>query len=426
MRRHIDSALKILTKVFADGTYSNMAFYGENVSDMTTKIVYGVLEENVKLEYILSQLIQKKPQNMVYLLLKIGAYCLLNLTDVPAFAIVSECVEVAKKSGKSGVGGFVNAVLKKVSVGAYTLPEEGDDDYLSITYSKPKWFVDKLISQYGYGKALEIVSAKSDTREHARVNLRLAALSDVIAEFDKAGEEVVKSKVGGLLLNVSNTARRLFDKGLITYQSPSSMTAVNALNPSDGAAVLDLCSAPGGKAVYMAELCPQSVVVACDIHPHRISLIQKYKQRMHSPNIKAVLNDACVFNPDWEGAFDFVLVDAPCSCFGTFNKHPDVFLSKSEDDIKKLSAVQKSIVLNAARYLKDGGVMVYSTCTLFKEENDDVVDYIVNNTDMRLERIVNELYDKNDGIIRVLPHCEWDGFFIARFKKDVSNTGGDK
>ena len=117
MRKHIDSAYKILSKVYQDGTYSNMAFLGERVSDMSTRLVYGTLEENVKIDYILSQLIEKKPQKSVLTLLKIGTYALLNLSDVPKFAIVSECVEVAKSNGKGGASGFINAVLKKVADG---------------------------------------------------------------------------------------------------------------------------------------------------------------------------------------------------------------------------------------------------------------------------------------------------------------------
>ena len=128
MREHIDSAYKILSKVFQDGTYSNMALAGERVSDMSTRLVYGTLEENVKIDYILAQLIAKKPQKSVLVLLKIGTYALLNLTDVPKFAIVSECVEVAKSNGKGGASGFVNAVLKKVSDGQFTLPKENDEE----------------------------------------------------------------------------------------------------------------------------------------------------------------------------------------------------------------------------------------------------------------------------------------------------------
>ena len=424
MRKHIDSAYKILSKVFQEGTYSNMAFLGERVSDMSTRLVYGTLEENVKIEYILNQLVEKKPQKSVLTLLKIGTYALLSLTDVPKFAIVSECVEVAKSNGKGGASGFVNAVLKKVADNKFTLPSEREDCYLSVTYSKPKWFCDKLAMQYGKEKTIEIISAKSDTLEHIRINTRMATPSDVEFLLKKNKVEFKKSDVGGYIVKATDCVKHLFDKGLVTFQSPSSMLAVQSLNVTDGAQVLDICSAPGGKAVYMSEICPHGKITACDLYPHRVALIQKYKNRMHTPNVKAIQADACVLKDEWKDSFDFVLCDAPCSCLGTFKKHPDVFLNKDEKCVEELADTQRKIIENAAKYLKVGGRMVYSTCTLFKEENEDVVnDFLAKNDGFTLEkidgldRIDGGKYKNNDGTIQILPHEEYDGFFIAKLKR---------
>lgn len=424
MRKHIDSAYKILSKVYQDGTYSNMAFLGERVSDMSTRLVYGTLEENVKIDYILSQLIEKKPQKSVLTLLKIGTYALLNLSDVPKFAIVSECVEVAKSNGKGGASGFINAVLKKVADGKYSLPKESDENYLSVKYSKPQWFCDKLEKQYGKEVARIILSAKSTTLEHIRINSRMATESDVEFLLKKNKTDFKKSDVGGYIVKANDTVRHMFDKGLVTFQSPSSILAVKALGVTDGAQILDICSAPGGKAVYMSELCPHGKVVACDLYPHRVALIQKYKNRMHTPNVKAVQADACVLNEEWKDAFDFVLCDAPCSCLGTFKKHPDVFLNKDESCISELAATQRKILENAAKYLKVGGAMVYSTCTLFEEENENVVhDFLEKNVDFvlehisGLEKIDGGKYLDNKGMIQILPHDEYDGFFIAKIRR---------
>lgn len=424
MRKHIDSAYKILSKVYQDGTYSNMAFLGERVSDMSTRLVYGTLEENVKIDYILSQLIEKKPQKSVLTLLKIGTYALLNLSDVPKFAIVSECVEVAKSNGKGGASGFINAVLKKVADGKYSLPKESDENCLSVTYSKPQWFCDKLEKQYGKEVARIILSAKSTTLEHIRINSRMTTESDVEFLLKKNKTDFKKSDVGGYIVKANDTVRHMFDKGLVTFQSPSSILAVKALGVTDGAQILDICSAPGGKAVYMSELCPHGKVVACDLYPHRVALIQKYKNRMHTPNVKAVQADACVLNDGWKDAFDFVLCDAPCSCLGTFKKHPDVFLNKDESCISELAATQRQILENAAKYLKVGGAMVYSTCTLFKEENENVVhDFLEKNVDFvlehisGLEKIDGGKYLDNKGMIQILPHDEYDGFFIAKIRR---------
>lgn len=424
MRKHIDSAYKILSKVYQDGTYSNMAFLGERVSDMSTRLVYGTLEENVKIDYILLQLIEKKPQKSVLTLLKIGTYALLNLSDVPKFAIVSECVEVAKSNGKGGASGFINAVLKKVADGKYSLPKESDENYLSVTYSKPQWFCDKLEKQYGKEVARIILSAKSTTLEHIRINSRMATESDVEFLLKKNKTDFKKSDVGGYIVKANDTVRHMFDKGLVTFQSPSSILAVKALGVTDGAQILDICSAPGGKAVYMSELCPHGKVVACDLYPHRVALIQKYKNRMHTPNVKAVQADACLLNEEWKDAFDFVLCDAPCSCLGTFKKHPDVFLNKDESCINELATTQRQILENAAKYLKVGGAMVYSTCTLFEEENENVVhDFLEKNVDFvlehisGLEKIDGGKYLDNKGMIQILPHDEYDGFFIAKIRR---------
>ena len=424
MRKHIDSAYKILSKVYQDGTYSNMAFLGERVSDMSTRLVYGTLEENVKIDYILSQLIEKKPQKSVLTLLKIGTYALLNLSDVPKFAIVSECVEVAKSNGKGGASGFINAVLKKVADGKYSLPKESDENYLSVTYSKPRWFCDKLEKQYGKEVARSILSAKSTTLEHIRINSRMATESDVEFLLKKNKTDFKKSDVGGYIVKANDAVRHMFDKGLVTFQSPSSILAVKALGVTDGAQILDICSAPGGKAVYMSELCPHGKVVACDLYPHRVALIQKYKNRMHTPNVKAVQADACVLNEEWKDAFDFVLCDAPCSCLGTFKKHPDVFLNKDESCISELAATQRQILENAAKYLKVSGAMVYSTCTLFEEENENVVhDFLEKDVDFvlehisGLEKIDGGKYLDNKGMIQILPHDEYDGFFIAKIRR---------
>lgn len=424
MRKHIDSAYKILSKVYQDGTYSNMAFLGERVSDMSTRLVYGTLEENVKIDYILSHLIEKKPQKSVLTLLKIGTYALLNLSDVPKFAIVSECVEVAKSNGKGGASGFINAVLKKVADGKYSLPKESDENYLSVTYSKPRWFCDKLEKQYGKEVARSILSAKSTTLEHIRINSRMATESDVEFLLKKNKTDFKKSDVGGYIVKANDAVRHMFDKGLVTFQSPSSILAVKALGVTDGAQILDICSAPGGKAVYMSELCPHGKVVACDLYPHRVALIQKYKNRMHTPNVKAVQADACVLNEEWKDTFDFVLCDAPCSCLGTFKKHPDVFLNKDESCISELATTQRQILENAAKYLKVGGAMVYSTCTLFEEENENVVqDFLEKNVDFvlehvsGLEKIDGGKYLDNKGMIQILPHDEYDGFFIAKIRR---------
>ncbi len=421
MKKYFLQAHRILAEIYCDGKYGNMAFYGAGTDDMTTKLVYGVLENDVKIEYVVSELVQKKPQKSILILLKIGIYALENLTEVPQFAIVSECVEAAKALGKSGASGFVNAVLKKVATKSYTLPKEDDADYLSVTYSKPQWFVDRLIVQYGKETALTVLSAQSQHFEHIRINSRVSSVKEVCKRLDGEGEKYTLSEVGGISVRATATVKRMFEEGMITYQSPSSMLAVQALAPKKGERILDLCSAPGGKAVYMSETCES--VTACELHPHRINLIEKYKKRMLAKNIVCVQCDATKLREEWIGKFDKVLADVPCSCMGTFLKHPDVFLTRAERQIKSLAQTQKAILFNAAKYVRKGGIVVYSTCTLFEEENGKVVESLLNEGGFMLDGIeclsgvAGGKYDGSGGSVQILPQGEYDGFYIARIKK---------
>lgn len=414
MKEHILAACKLLSEIYTDRTYADRVFDGENASALSVRLVFGVLERDTEISFILAQLAEKQPQKPVRILLKVGAYALLYLDNVPDYAIVSECVEAVRSMGKGGASGFVNAVLKRIAARRFSLPEPGAPDYLSVHYSKPEWFVDRLIAEFGEARAKAVLEDKGSDDVHLRVNSRVSSAEAVIKLLRAHAQEYMPSAVGGILTRVTPLVKSLFAEGVVTYQSPSSVLAVQALAPGDRAEVLDLCSAPGGKAVYASELAPGGRVTACDVHPHRLELVRKYCSRMRADNVTPVLSDATVFEPRFEGRFDFVMADVPCTCFGTFRKHPDVFLQRGEDAIKQLSAVQKKILQNAVRYLKEGGVLVYSTCTLFREENSDNAEFA------RKLGLVPEKMPipfENDGTLQILPRGEWDGFFIARFRK---------
>lgn len=414
MKEQISAACAILSKVFSEGTYADRAFDNEDPAALTSRLVFGVLEKNVEIEYILLQLVEKNPKKFVHILLKVGIYALRYLDNVPDYAIVSECVEAAKSAGKGGAAGFVNAVLKRVAKREYRLPDPSDAEYLSVHYCVPQWFVDKLTVEYGKDVALDVLSARGTDEVHLRVNRRMSNLRAVEETLKKKGQEYSESEVGGLLTRVTPVVKQLFAQGVVTYQSPSSVLAVDALAPQGDVEILDLCSAPGGKAVYASELAPKGRVTACDLHPHRVALIKKYAERMHADNVKAVCADATVFDESLQNKFDFVMADVPCSCFGTYKKHPDVFLQRGEKVIPELASVQRKIISNAARYLKRGGVLVYSTCTLFSEENEDNARY-AQSLGLVPDRM--PINHPNDGTLRIMPHGEWDGFFIARFEK---------
>ena len=357
MRKYIDGALKILTKVFDDGSYSNRALSTDKTSDMTTKLVYGVLERNVEIEWVLSSLVKKQPKGKINTILKIGTYALLHLDNVPHFAIVSECVEVAKSNGLKGQSGFVNAVLKRVSRKEFSLPTD-EKRSLSVKYSLPMWFIDRLFAEYDKKDVVELFEKDFSTKESIRINSK--------HNFDEIKERLEKEKVDFLVKEYgtimasadSKAVKDMFNSGWITFQAVSSMKAVYALGIKGKSKILDLCSAPGGKAVLMGELSPESEIIACDLHKHRVDLIDKYAKRMEVDNVVPTLNDATKFRKGWENKFDYVLVDAPCSCFGTYKKHPDVFLNREYKHSVELSKLQKTILENAIKYTKKGGIIV--------------------------------------------------------------------
>lgn len=424
MRKYIFEAHAALKKIYLDKSYGDEALGRGDVSALGTKLTYGVLENDILLEYILDECVSKRPRSDVWILLKIGAYALLELTNVPQYAIVSECVEVSKRiRDAKGASGFVNAVLKRVAARDYKLPEEGDKNYTSVTTSKPQWFIDRLTREYGEEETKALLATRADGLEHIRANSRLTTIENVAKTLSEAGESFEFTDAGGLSVRVSDVVKKLFASGEITYQSPSSMLAVQAMGVTEGSAVLDLCSAPGGKAAYLSELNETGKITACELHPFRLKQIIKYAERMRATNILPMQFDATKFEKRFANAFDFVLVDAPCSCFGTYLKHPDVFLRRGESEISKLAATQKQILNNAAKYVAKGGVVLYSTCTIFDEENIDVVKPLLEDGKFALEHIDaldgidGGKYSDNNGAVRILPHGAYDGFFIAKLRR---------
>ena len=416
MRKYFDSALKILTKVFDEGSYSNRALSADKTSDMTTKLVYGVLERNVEIEHILSTLVKKTPKGKVHTLLKIGTYALMHLDNVPHFAIVSECVEVAKSNGMHGQSGFVNAVLKRVSRGEYTLPKERDKNYLSVKYSLPQWFIDILFKEYDKDDVQALLEGVVTTEETVRINSKRSR-QEVLDKLTKSKIKFAEGDCNTILADAdSKVVKDLFNSGHITFQATSSIKAVEALGVLGQAKVLDLCSAPGGKAVLIGETAPDCEVTACDLYKHRIELIEKYAKRMDVTNVNVVINDATKLRKEWIGKFDYVLVDAPCSCFGTYKKHPDVFLNRDYNDSLKIAKTQKTILQNAIEYAKVGGTIVYSTCTLFNVENIDVVNSVLSDS-VVLDNFDSANLPNDKATIRILPSDGSDGFFIAKLKK---------
>ena len=369
----------------------------------------GEREKNNELDFKLSKLVDKRPKSAICIVLKQGIYCLDYMDSLPDYAVVNNSVDLAKTINKGAYKGFVNAVLKRAATEKISLPD-GDGTYaLSIRYGYPEWAINKIFSEYGREKGKEIVAAQKRGGTHVRTNGLIYSDEKFERDLENAGYKFEKTKTG-YYVSMNPLLKKLFIEGRITYQSLTSTYAALALDVKDGQNVLDVCSAPGGKAIFVAEKNPTANVVACDIHPHRVELIGAYARRMHVKNVTPTLFDGTAFNKEWAGYFDRVLCDVPCSAMGIVKKQPDVLLNRNESDIAALKKVQYSILDNAKNYVKSGGLLVYSTCTIFKEENDDnVEEFLKNNNDF--EKYPSEF----DG--QYLPCDTHDGFFIRRLRR---------
>ncbi len=395
-------AIKTVDKVLNTGAYVSIALgdVKEDVRKSASPIVYGVLENYYSITYTLRALCEKAPKGTLKAVLYTALYALSG-SDIPAYAVVNESVEYAKMAVGDKQAKFVNAVLNRAVKKDYQL-ELTKDEELEATYNMPIWMIKKLSKQYpkAYKKML--------TKDRA-LHIRLKRGTDI----DKLkGVKVLKATRVGFYVEPSPIVEELFDNGELTYQSPYSALAVLALGDVYKRKVLDMCAAPGGKAVFIAER--GGICTAQDIHPHRVRLIDKYAKRM-GVDIETKVADGTVDNKDYYGKFDCVLVDAPCTGLGVIGKRQDSVLRKDNGDVKALSKLQGVLLDRAANYVKSGGVLVYSTCTVLKEENTDVVaQFLGRHKDFK--RSAMDCVDfANNGEVQFIKTDRFsEGFFIAR------------
>lgn len=403
----------VLSQVYkqqAYGSISLTAKLGEAKNrDFVTRLVYGVLQNDVKYDYYIGRMTAKKPQNSAIILLKIGMYCIEGMDSIPDYAAVNNVVELTKEIGKQGSSGFINGVLKAFCRQRPQLPAE-PAQRLSVEASVPLWIVKSYIRRFGEDKTREFLTCAPFELEHARVNLLRTDKEHVTAKLLSAGADVVDDPVNGDCFFVRNCqkARQLFDAGEITFQSFTSVECCRIADVKKGDNVLDMCAAPGGKSVFFAGIADDVKVLSCDVYHHRLELIQQYARRM-GVKLDVRLMDATVYNKALADGYDVVLCDVPCSGFGVAAKKPDVYLFKDKDKIFSLTQTQSRIIENGARYVKAGGALVYSTCTLMKEENEDVVKkFLKEDRRFKLESQRTFLPDGKGT----------DGFFVAKMRRE--------
>lgn len=405
-------AYVVLNKVYGEKKFIkqaiNDAFIDETRRAFTVKLCYGVMDRDAELSYYIKFLAEKTPKLPVRTILKIAMFAIKHLGKKDFF-VVENAVELTKKLGKSGASGFVNAFLRKFISADVPLPQE-ELPRLSVKYSYPEFAVQELINDYGKSRAEKILSAPyplntlcfygEDGKKY---------LSEKNAEFSETPFANVFS--------VKNFHRNAdYDKGIYTYQALGSVAICEAVSPCRK--LLDCCAAPGGKSVRLSFKAAE--VTAWDIHPHRAELISEYAARMGRENISVAVRDAKVYDKTFDSAFDAVLCDAPCSGFGVAGDNPDIKINRSEEDLVSLVFEQKAILDAVCRYVKVGGYLYYSTCSVFLKENiGEIKDFLALHKEFKTEQAESPLNHENyGGTLAFLPDISFgNGFYFAKLKR---------
>ena len=405
-----------LQQVYNERAFSSIAlnktlhFCKAQDKALITKLVYGVLDNDIKLTYVISKYVKKMPKGDTLLFLKMGTYCLMELS-IPVYAVVNDIAELSKVTEDKRLVGFVNATLKSIAKTIKDFDDYPTDEVenYSVRYSYPLWALKKLVKDYGKQTAFQIVTTVAENRTTARF----------AAGFD--ADKIQQTY--NLQVQPTPFADAFYIDGKLptmdanfTVQSLSSMAIAHICANGANGNFLDCCSAPGGKAVYVKQLSPSLQVTACDVHAHRVALIDAYAKRM-GVQIQTHTQDMTLYHEPFDGAFDTVLCDVPCSGFGVLNNRPDIKLFRESLDISNLMKLQQDILQNCSKYVKVGGRLIYSTCTVFDNENgQNIKKFLKNNANFELGTIVLPQYPGANGnsTYQFLPHKDnTQGFFVA-------------
>lgn len=434
-------ALNIITDVIDNNAYNNLALkkaLSQNDSITTvdkafiTEIVNGSLRNIIYIDYIIEQFSNaKKIKPLLLNLLRISVYQIKFMDKVPDFAICNEAVSIAKKRGYSKLSGFVNGMLRNIirNKDNISLPDEQKQplNYLSTLYSYPKWIIQKWLDSYDYDFVKQMC-IKNNTNPDITicVNRLKTDCTKLKNSLEQKGIEVLDGIYSNYALHLSKTSDisnlNEYNEGYFHVQDESSILAVNILDPKEGEYIIDMCAAPGGKSLICAEKMNNiGTIKSRDIYEHKLKLISDGAKRLGIDIIQTQNIDATVLDDDSIKKADRVLVDAPCSGLGMVRKRADIKLKKKSEDIQALQQLQRKILTVASEYVKLDGILVYSTCTISKEENEDNISWFVQNFPFELEDINSLLPEQLDGslgYIQLYPHIhDTDGFFIARMRR---------
>lgn len=440
-------ALDVLLRVEQEGAYSNLllnaslqkAGLSREDAGLATELVYGTISRQLTLDYILGGLVSKglnKLEPWVRNLLRLSLYQIVYLDRIPPHAAVSEAVNLAKRRGHQGISGMVNGVLRS-ALRAGTLPVIPPDldaaKRISIRHSHPLWMVQRWIRRYGETVTEVICAANNEPPSvSVRVNTTMYSRDRLLEEMRAQGLDAAPSEVSpyGIVVrgggNLALTS--WYRDGLLSVQDESSMLVAEMLAPEPGMQVLDSCAAPGGKTTHMAELMQdRGSIAANDLHPHKAKLVADQAERLGLASVQAVSGDALELASVYEpGTFDRILLDAPCTGLGVIRRKPDLKWRKTPEDVDAIAGLQRELLETVSGLLKPGGTLVYSTCTIESEENEDAVaDFLSRHPEFSVDTENSEVWQRIGGAVisaggglQILPqHFGSDGFFIVKLKK---------
>lgn len=433
-------AFEVLYKIQSQKSYSNILLdsylkkndLSEAEKHQLSRLVYGVTERLKLLDFNLSLYLRqplKKLRPQVLTVLRMGSYEILFSDNVPDSAAVNESVKIAKKNSCAYASGLVNAVLRNVSKNGIKYPDENSDEYLSIKYSCEKWICDEWCEHFGKEEAERILqNSVGAPPVYIKVNTNKISAPNLKDKLRQENVDVslVDGVFDALCLTSGNPAEtKSFKEGLFHVQDLSSQIACRLVSACENERLLDVCAAPGGKSFSLSEnINCTGELISCDIYPHRLKLIQQGAERLGLKNIKVCLNDAEKFNVQF-GEFDRVLCDVPCSGLGIIRRKPEIRY-KFIEDIDKLVDLQYHILCVSSKYVKVGGKLIYSTCSLNRRENEDNCRrFLEENKDFAAVRIdgFSDFGIVDENMINILPdRHNTDGFFAAVFER-VSPCG---
>ena len=386
-----------------------------------TELVYGVLENKMLLDYIIDQLIptgSEKLRASDRVVLRMGIYQIGFLNSVPDYAAVNESVNLAKRFCR-GREGFINAGLRTYTRERYNirLPERGEDEirYLSIKYSYEPWIIKLWLKQYSMEFVEELLAAGNETPDLViRANWLKIVREDLIKRIEAKGCSVEKGKLYEDALHVKNggilVGSRLYKNGLFSIQDESSMFAAAMLDPKHGDTVIDVCAAPGGKTMAIAErMNNKGRIIASDIYIRRLGLINKDAKRLGVTIVDTRTWDATKVDAALTEKADRVLVDVPCTGLGVIRRKPEIKYKKRTAEVDALPETQLRMLLASSEYVKPGGVIVYCTCTINPDENQNVVDEFLKRKSQFIKEEAVQLMPNVNGT---------DGFFVCRMRKN--------